>query len=350
MRKQDLILMRHFVRVISSISLLAHLQEGRFCTCCDADCAKYFSLIAVMLGTLQMDIKTCIEEYIKMSPEIFPVEGLFQKSKVGQLFTVARGTQRFQAEPLEKAIKRLVKKNLGHRSTEHEKTLLRFEASRLRGDNGCKVYGLQFLSYLCVYSFIHLTTSRFVCVRSEKLGRPFRFRSYDSSWDVVDDCPIWQACRATSAAPTFFPPMQIGDPPVAYVDGGLGHNNPIRALMDEKSHIWPDRQIGCIVSVGTGIPASRDVGRTIKPLFDKLKEMATDTEEIAREFAEEIKYKYGAEQKMYYRFNVQQGLEQVPLEEWKEMDRIKVATQDYLKINWSSIEACSAQVFDPKCL
>ncbi|KAL9042408.1 MAG: hypothetical protein Q9214_003789, partial [Letrouitia sp. 1 TL-2023] len=242
-----------------------------------------------MLGTLQMDIQTCIDEYLTMAPEIFPIEGLVRGSKIGQLLTVARSKQRFQTEPLE-----------------------------------------------------------FVCVTSEKLGKHFQFRSYYSPWDVVDDCPIWQACRATSAAPTFFPPMQIGNPPVAYIDGGLGYNNPIRALMEEKSHIWPDRQVGCIVSIGTGIPVSRDFGRTIKPLFNKLKEMATDTEKVAREFEEEMKHKHGNEQKVYFRFNVQQGLEQVGLQEWKEMERINVATRDYLKSHSSRVEACSTQIFDPK--
>ena len=199
-----------------------------------------------------------------------------------------------------------------------------------------------------IYCSGDLIDGRFVCVTSEKLGKQFQFRSYNSPWDVVDDCPIWQACRATSAAPTIFPPMQIGNPPVAYIDGGLGYNNPIRALIEETSHIWPDRQIGCIVSIGTGMPVSRDVGRTIKPLFDTVREMATDTEKVAREFEEEMKHKYGNEQKVYFRFNVQRGLEQVGLEEWKEMERIKVATQDYLKSHWGWVEACSTKIFDQK--
>ncbi|KAH0542026.1 hypothetical protein FGG08_003575, partial [Glutinoglossum americanum] len=141
--------------------------------------------------------------------------------------------------------------------------------------------------------------------------------------------------------------MIIGKPPTAYVDGGLGYNNPIRPLLDETRHIWPQREIGCIVSVGTGILASKDIGRTIKPLFESLKDIATDTEKVAREFREEIKHKYGVEQKMYFRFNVQHGLEQVGLEEWKEMDRTKVATQDYVMQEWSQIEACASQLHKP---
>lgn len=192
-----------------------------------------------------------------------------------------RGRQRFKAEPLELAIKRLVKKDLRERSAEGEETGFRFVASKLTEDRSCNRKSRSFSPQY----FSRLIDSRFVCVTSEKLGKPFRFRSYNSPWDVLDDCPIWQACRATSAAPTFVPPMAIGNPPVTYVDGGMGYNNPIRALVEESSHMWPsNRKIGCIVSIGTGVLISRDVGTTIKSLFDKLTEMATDTEKLAKEF------------------------------------------------------------------
>ncbi|KAL9100922.1 MAG: hypothetical protein Q9163_003758 [Psora crenata] len=285
-------------------------------------------LIAVMLGTLRMDIETCIDEYLKLAPEIFPLEGLIQQSIAGKLFKTVFGRERFEAKPIELAIKGLLKKYLGERSTEGEETLFGFESSKLNEEQSCKV---------------------FVCVTSQKLGKPFRFRNYNSLWDVLDDCPIWQACRATTAAPTFFPPVEIGNPPTAYVDGGIGYNNPIRAVIEETSHIWPSaRKIGCIVSIGTGVLISRDVGATIKPLFEKLIEMATDTEKVADEFKQEIMYRYGIEQKVYFRFNVDHGLEKVGLEEWREMDRAKLATQAYLKKHWSRVEACSLQIFDPK--
>ena len=87
--------------------------------------------------------------------------------------------------------------------------------------------------------------------------------------------------------------MAIGNPPVIYVNRDIGYNNPIRALVKESSHMWlSDRKIGCIVSIRTEVLISRDVGRTIKPLFNKLTEMATDTEKLAKKFEEEIKYRY----------------------------------------------------------
>ncbi len=129
----------HFVLAIISILSLVHLQEGEQEACYRMDCTDGCSLIAVMLGTLRMDIQTCIDEYLELAPQIFPVEGLVKGSDLGRFFTVARGQQRFKAEPLEMAIRRLVKKHLGERSAEGEETLFRFEASKLKEDHPCNV-------------------------------------------------------------------------------------------------------------------------------------------------------------------------------------------------------------------
>ena len=134
-----------------------------------------------------------------------------------------------------------------------------------------------------------------------------------------------------------------------YVDGGIGNNNPIRLLMEEQSHIWPPgRKIGCIVSIGTGILKMKDVGNNYKSLFESLAEIATDTEKVAREFEEEMKHRHGAEQPIYFRFNVQHGLEDVGLEEWREMGRTYGVTREYLKRQWTQVDRCVSQLCRPK--
>lgn len=62
---------------------------------------------------------------------------------------------------------------------------------------------------------------------------------------------IWEAARATSAAPTFFQPITING--VKYGDGGTGWNNPTAEALAEAYHIWPSRLIGCLLSLGTGL-------------------------------------------------------------------------------------------------
>jgi len=70
---------------------------------------------------------------------IFPVAGLISGSKIGQFFTIARGRQRFKAELLELAIKKLVEKHLEQRSTNGKKTLFRFEVSKPKEDYFCHI-------------------------------------------------------------------------------------------------------------------------------------------------------------------------------------------------------------------
>ena len=64
-------------------------------------------LIAIMLGTFQMDVDTCIQKYLVMAPEIFPEEGLVSKSKPSLLFKGATGMARFDPKPLERNVKDL---------------------------------------------------------------------------------------------------------------------------------------------------------------------------------------------------------------------------------------------------
>ena len=76
---------------------------------------------------------------------------------------------------------------------------------------------------------------------------------------------------------------------IAYVDGGLGKNNPTLELIDEAKTLWQDkRDIGCIVSVGTGMMPMVDVGQNAKALVESLAAMATDTQEVAKTVKSEM--------------------------------------------------------------
>jgi uncharacterized protein len=71
-----------------------------------------------------------------------------------------------------------------------------------------------------------------------------------------DDHPMWRAARATSAAPTYFPPMALDpidrmEPQKALVDGGVFANNPAMCALAEAIRRFPGRKY-LVVSVGTG--------------------------------------------------------------------------------------------------
>jgi uncharacterized protein len=83
---------------------------------------------------------------------------------------------------------------------------------------------------------------------------PFFFKSHliaarpDYNWKVSD------IARATSAAPTFFPPFHLvrGTDDYALVDGGVFVNNPSMAAFVEARLLYPDAARVVVVSVGTG--------------------------------------------------------------------------------------------------
>src|SRR5579859_253828 len=98
-------------------------------------------------------------------------------------------------------------------------------------------------------------------------GPPTVFRSYFGEGIRPSKCAIWQAARATSAAPSFFKEMYIDNPSpgVNYVDGGLGHNNPSQVALDEAGRIWRTSKYFCLVSIGTGRQRASRIIDTSKP-------------------------------------------------------------------------------------
>jgi patatin-like phospholipase/acyl hydrolase len=188
----------------------------------------------------------------------------------------------------------------------------------------------------------------FLCSKSKKQNQLFRFRNYHVPGDTIPNCPLWQACRATSAAPTIFPPMEIGPAHVRWTDGGMGANNPIEELMDEARNLWKNkRDVGCVVSLGTGVPARADMGAKLKELVDVLVKMATDTQEIHEKFLNKMISSYGLHQEFYFRFNVEHGLESISLEEWKHIESIDVATGSYISKHGEAIKACAQALLHP---
>lgn len=76
-------------------------------------------------------------------------------------------------------------------------------------------------------------------------SRPKVFKS----WTDVDE-QLRDVARATSAAPTYFPPA--GD----LVDGGVWANNPAMVALTEARKLWPGEDVR-VVSIGTGTTGER---------------------------------------------------------------------------------------------
>eukprot|EP01113_Clastostelium_recurvatum_P049010 TRINITY_DN9016_c0_g1_i1.p1 TRINITY_DN9016_c0_g1~~TRINITY_DN9016_c0_g1_i1.p1 ORF type:complete len:552 (-),score=175.96 TRINITY_DN9016_c0_g1_i1:4-1659(-) len=94
-------------------------------------------------------------------------------------------------------------------------------------------------------------------VRTDKVvPQPYLFRNYEhpragTSTRGSSNHYVWEAVRATTAAPVYFKPYTSHSD--LFVDGGLMANNPTMLAMEEALMLWPDVPVSLIVSVGTGI-------------------------------------------------------------------------------------------------
>ena len=79
--------------------------------------------------------------------------------------------------------------------------------------------------------------------------RPRAFKRWRAKEDVQQDVSLKVIARATSAAPTYFPPAVIDRR--GFIDGGIVANNPTLAAYAEAVRLWPKND-ALIVSIGTG--------------------------------------------------------------------------------------------------
>jgi predicted acylesterase/phospholipase RssA len=169
----------------------------------------------------------------------------------------------------------------------------------------------------------------FVCAVRTGNSEPAILRSYDTDEVelLYDECKIWEACRATSAATTFFDPIKIGPFDQEFADGAIIYNNPIQLVHQEAKSLWPGEDL-LLVSIGTGSAPGGSFTGNIKNIVEAMKSIVTQTERTANDFF--LSHQDMVEKQTLFRFNVYHGLAGVGLEEWKEKAKMADATQVYL--------------------
>ena len=220
-----------------------------------------------------------------------------------------------------------------------------------------KIEALECMFLKHIYGKGWLTYRRFVCAVRKETKAVARLRTYQSHTALVqDDATIWEAARATSAASSFFDPITIGRHGQQYVDAGLGCNNPVDEVWTEAQDIWsPEGEdlaalVKCFISIGTGNPGISPIEDSALKVFTKtLKEIATQTEKTAEIFAKS--HRGLLFQGRYFRFNVDQGLQAVGLEEYKKEKDIVSATSLYMESQHlqRQTQACSNALKDKEC-
>lgn len=160
-----------------------------------------------------------------------------------------------------------------------------------------------------------------------------RLRSYKLPDESNIRATICQAALATSAATTFFDPVSIGDR--SFADGGLGSNNPVDEVEGEAANIWCSETgdlkplVKCFISIGTGSPGKKAFEDSlVKFLSQTVVEIATETDNTEKKFI--ARWAKHFDQKRYFRFNVEQGLQSIGLDEYKKKGAMEAATEGYL--------------------
>ncbi|MCJ1310207.1 hypothetical protein MMC25_003869 [Agyrium rufum] len=270
-------------------------------------------LIAIMLGRLRMSIDECIDAYLSLSERIF--------RKKGHRVTIKGKIQgRFDSEELERAVKEVVT------SKGFPEDALLKDAS----DAACKVF-------VCSTS---QQTSKTVCLTS--------YKSPSGRSHLLKSVKIWEACRATSAASSFFDPIAIGPYEERFVDGATGANNPVGQLWDQAQQLWGpqplESKVQCLISIGTGVPSLKSFPDDVLNIGGTLVAIATDTEQTAENFRRDKIFLDNTNR--YFRFNVSHGLEEIGLEESSKKKEVAAATGWYVESQdvFKQMQACAYNV------
>jgi hypothetical protein len=171
-----------------------------------------------------------------------------------------------------------------------------------------------------------------------------RFRTFIVRNYATPNCKIWEAARATTAAPTFFKRIAIGEPgqiKEQFLDAAVGCNNPTQEVLDESRLVFgDDRPLGVLISLGTGQKSnpsltSSSAFQKILPaklnefanLLKVLAKIATDSEKVA----DDMSRRFENVPDTYFRFNATRGASEITLEEWERMDEVQALTHSYLQ-------------------
>ncbi|KAI7812313.1 putative calcium-independent phospholipase A2-gamma-like [Triplophysa rosa] len=145
---------------------------------------------------------------------------------------------------------------------------------------------------------------------------------------------MWEAIRASSAAPGYFQEFALGND--LHQDGGLLINNPTALAIHECQCLWPGVPLECVVSLGTGrfeTTGRNSVAYTsLKTKLSNVISSATNTEEVHTMLDALLP------PHTYFRFNPYMS-EEVPLDESRDEKLQQMQTEGlrYLKRNQEKV-------------
>lgn len=193
--------------------------------------------------------------------------------------------------------------------------------------------------------------------------QPYLFRNYElhpssrpfSHFNGGSHHKIWEAVRASAAAPGYFEEFTLGNH--VHQDGGILINNPTAVAVHEAKLLWPKEDIQCVLSLGSGRyqpPAlsfeeaqkNKSVQQSsLKHKIARLIDSATDTEMVHRLMHDLLP------QHVYYRINpfirTQSSIDENRIEKLEEM---KMDAQMYIRRNEHKFNRAIEQLKLPRTL
>ncbi|KAG9093323.1 hypothetical protein FS749_014584 [Ceratobasidium sp. UAMH 11750] len=254
------------------------------------------AIIAVMVGRLGMTTEQAMTSLARLANEVFS-----DKKTIGE------GT--FKASKMEKALKDIIRRVTGN---ENEPMLDKRADSR-----ECKTMVFAMSKH------------------NMNAGIPAIFRSYSARANQGPNSTIWEALRAATAHPEMFKSIEIEDQGIrgSFVDAAMGCSNPIEHVLAEAKLLYPNRRVACILSIGGGHPRTIHIPepspfQRIFPtsLIVAMRDIATDNERMAQTMA----VRFQAVPDVYFRLNVDQGMQSVRIGSWDRLGEIKAHTRAYM--------------------
>ncbi|KNZ71999.1 Nephrocystin-3, partial [Termitomyces sp. J132] len=245
-------------------------------------------VIALMLGRLRMPIDLAIKKYVDFSKKVYSDIKMFGTA------------ERFKASTFVSAMEDILQ------SAELPADVLMQEKNP-----SCR-------SFVTALPSANMT--------------PRHFRSYEVRANQGYNCTVVEAARATTASPGFFKAVSIGSGWMdeEFIGAHLGHNNPTRFVLEEAELVFGASQpVACIVSIGAGHPGcvswvstNSFTSEFMKVLFDISTSCETSVETLVKQ--------YKNVPGIFYRLNVDQGLQKMALDDWNKLGEIKSHSVSYL--------------------
>ncbi|EMD39819.1 hypothetical protein CERSUDRAFT_150518 [Gelatoporia subvermispora B] len=314
------------VRGISSLYILQQVMED-IAGDKNAKPCEYFDmiagtstggLIALMLGRLRMSVPDCIRAYNDLAKQIFGDKSYMRLGWKGAFYDENVFTKALQDF--------IASDKYGKPSYDKDSPMYDPDP------NACKVFVL---------------ACRAKGVNNESVLHLRTYKNPNTD-NPGAQTKIWEAARATSAAPAYFLQQQIGED--STVDGGIAANNPILLLINEAdSFFGPARLKQCVVSLGTGMKPNISFGNgKVVALRDYEMWLALAT---SGEWEHLLAKDDSRVKACYYRFNAGKKTSKgddwekpIDLDKWNEMPKMISWTVEYLEKEKQRVKECASRL------